>query len=271
MDKIQAVITVLMYLTFYIGEKVLGIYENEYPLGELTAEILDISPDDYQEMRELHYKARADMCIYKYLQRMDMWDKDIDLNTPLTAAQAEMLEALADRPVTPDEDCPELTPAQIAQFKQIAVANREDRCKQTVIMPVSVEKKHFGVTKEGEAVSTYIIKNDVLVVEVMEYGAIIRSLLVQHGGVWTDVVLGYDTLREYEDDDGHLGACVGRVGNRIGGAAFTLNGKTYTLARNDGENYQTAFGFRVYRRTVRKGIRVRCTPVWFTACGVIRL
>ena len=104
-------------------------------------------------------------------------------------------------------------------------------------MPVSVEKKHFGTTKDGEAVSAYIIKNDVLAMEVIEYGTIIRSLLVQHGGVWTDVVLGYDTLREYEDDDGHLGACVGRVGNRIGGAAFTLNGKTYTLARNDGENH----------------------------------
>ena len=63
--------------------------------------------------------------------------KDIDLNTPLTAAQAEMLEALADRPVTPDEDCPELTPAQIAQFKQIAAVNREDRCKQTVTLRLS--------------------------------------------------------------------------------------------------------------------------------------
>ena len=62
--------------------------------------------------------------------------KDIDLNTPLTTAQAEMLEALADRPVTPDEDCPELT-AQIAQFKQIAAANREDRCKQTVTLRLS--------------------------------------------------------------------------------------------------------------------------------------
>lgn len=63
--------------------------------------------------------------------------KDIDLNTPLTAAQTEMLEALADRPVTPDEDCPELTPVQIAQFKQIAAANREDRCKQTVTLRLS--------------------------------------------------------------------------------------------------------------------------------------
>ena len=63
--------------------------------------------------------------------------KDIDLNTPLTAAQTEMLEALADRPGTPDEDCPELTPAQITQFKQIAAANREDRCKQTVTLRLS--------------------------------------------------------------------------------------------------------------------------------------
>lgn len=104
-------------------------------------------------------------------------------------------------------------------------------------MPVSVEKKPFGVTKGGEAVNIYCIKNDMLAVEIMEYGAAIRSLLVQRGGAWTDVVLGYDTLREYEENDGYLGACVGRVENRIGGAGFTLNGKTYTLARNDGENH----------------------------------
>lgn len=104
-------------------------------------------------------------------------------------------------------------------------------------MPVSVEKKPFGVTKGGEAVNIYCIKNDMLAVEIMEYGAAVRSLLVQRGGAWTDVVLGYDTLREYEENDGYLGACVGRVGNRIGGAGFTLNGKTYTLARNDGENH----------------------------------
>lgn len=104
-------------------------------------------------------------------------------------------------------------------------------------MPVSVEKKPFGVTKGGEAVNAYIIRNDMLAAEILEYGATIRSLRVQHDGVWTDVVLGYDTLREYEENDGYLGACVGRVGNRIGGAAFMLNGKTYSLAQNDGENH----------------------------------
>ena len=115
-------------------------------------------------------------------------------------------------------------------------------------MPVSVEKKPFGVTKDGESVNTYIIRNDVLAVEIMEYGATIRSLLVQHGSVRTDVVLGYDTLREYEENDGYLGACVGRVGNRIGGAAFALNGKTYTLAKNDGENHLHGGGRTAGRR-----------------------
>lgn len=104
-------------------------------------------------------------------------------------------------------------------------------------MPVSVEKKPFGAAKDGETVSIYCIRNEALAVEIMEYGATIRSLRVLHGGAWTDVVLGYDTLREYEENDGYLGACVGRVGNRIGGAAFTLNGKTYALAQNDGENH----------------------------------
>lgn len=104
-------------------------------------------------------------------------------------------------------------------------------------MSVSVEKKPFGMTKDGESVSVYCIKNEALAVEIMEYGAAIRSLRVHHDGAWTDAVLGYDTLREYEENDGYLGACIGRVGNRIGGAAFTLNGKDYRLAGNDGENH----------------------------------
>lgn len=56
-------------------------------------------------------------------------------------------------------------------------------------MSVSVEKKPFGVTKDGESVSVYCIRNEALAVEIMEYGAAIRSLRVHHGGAWTDAVL----------------------------------------------------------------------------------
>lgn len=157
---------------------------------------------------------------------------------------------------------------------------RKRRCgvKGENTMSVSVEKKPFGVTKDGEAVSVYCIRNEALAVEIVEYGAAIRSLRVHHGGAWTDAVLGYDTLREYEENDGYLGACIGRVGNRIGGAAFTLNGKDYRLAGTTGRTIctaacaalinmyglrkccRTAYGSRAYRRMGKRGIPARCAP-----------
>ena len=103
-------------------------------------------------------------------------------------------------------------------------------------MAFTLEKKPFGTTAHGESVEEYTLRNESLAVSVITYGATIRTLSVNHNGVWTDTVLGYDTLAEYEINDGHLGACIGRVGNRIGGAAFTLNGKEYKLAKNDGVN-----------------------------------
>ena len=53
--------------------------------------------------------------------------KEINLNTPLTEAQIEMLNTLAATPAVPDEDCPELTLEQLAKFKRISEANRESR------------------------------------------------------------------------------------------------------------------------------------------------
>lgn len=91
----------------------------------------------------------------------------------------------------------------------------------------------FGITALGETVESWTLKNEFLTAEVLTYGATLRRLVF--GGV--DVVLGYDTLSEYERNDGYVGATVGRVCNRIGGASFGLNGKTYPLAKNDGENH----------------------------------
>lgn len=91
----------------------------------------------------------------------------------------------------------------------------------------------FGITALGETVESWTLENEFLTAEVLTYGAALRRLVF--GGV--DVVLGYDTLSEYERNDGYVGATVGRVCNRIGGASFGLNGKTYPLAKNDGENH----------------------------------
>jgi len=63
--------------------------------------------------------------------------KEIDLTQPLAPSQVEMLHNLKSRPVSPDEDCPELTTDQLAQFRRISAANREERCKQPVTLRLS--------------------------------------------------------------------------------------------------------------------------------------
>ena len=63
--------------------------------------------------------------------------KEIDLTQPLTPSQVEMLHNLESKPISPDEDCPELTMDQLAQFQRISAANREERCKQTVTLRLS--------------------------------------------------------------------------------------------------------------------------------------
>lgn len=104
---------------------------------------------------------------------------------------------------------------------------------------MTVTTSVFGRTAQGETVTAYRLENRAgMQLTLLDYGATIQSLRVpdRRGGL-TDVVLGYDTVAEYERNGGYLGATIGRVGNRIGGAAFSLGGKTYSLAQNDGENH----------------------------------
>lgn len=104
---------------------------------------------------------------------------------------------------------------------------------------MTAETFTFGMLSTGEAVTAARLTGPRgMSVTVLDYGAIIQSLVVpDRNGNPVDVVLGYDTAAEYEADDAHLGGTIGRVANRIGGAAFTLGGTTYRLAANDGENH----------------------------------
>ena len=74
-------------------------------------------------------------------------------------------------------------------------------------------------------------------VTLLSYGATIQSIVVpDRDGNMTDVLLGYETVKEYEENSGYLGACIGRNGNRIANAAFTLNGQRFCLTANEGKN-----------------------------------
>lgn len=95
----------------------------------------------------------------------------------------------------------------------------------------------FGVTKNGEEVRELKLDNGVLSCGIITFGGAVRTLTVPGRGGPVDVVLGYDALAQYETEGGYLGALVGRFANRIAKGRFTLNGKEYTLALNDGPNH----------------------------------
>ena len=103
--------------------------------------------------------------------------------------------------------------------------------------------KPFGVTKNGDKVDEYIISNPGgLEVSVLNYGCVIKNLFVPTKTGPVDVVVGHDTLADYEADFNSsgstcCGAFVGRYANRIENAEFSLSGKTYKLEANNGKNH----------------------------------
>jgi len=79
--------------------------------------------------------------------------------------------------------------------------------------------------------------NNGMAVTVSDYGGIVQSVMARdRNGIPDDVVLGYDTLGEYVNDDLFFGACVGRYANRIAGAKVTLGGETWPLTANENGN-----------------------------------
>ncbi|PRD51348.1 aldose epimerase family protein [Sphingobacterium gobiense] len=102
----------------------------------------------------------------------------------------------------------------------------------------SVEQTAFETVIDEKDVKLYSLQNDKLHVTLTNYGARLVSLNVKDKeGEETDVILGYDTAEEFKQNASNFyGAIVGRYGNRIGNASFTLNNETYALEKNDGEN-----------------------------------
>ena len=102
-----------------------------------------------------------------------------------------------------------------------------------------VKREPFGKMADGKAVERFTLTNaNGVVLQAINYGGIITSLRVpDRNGRLDDIVLGFDNLDGYLKDHPFFGAIIGRYGNRIAKGAFTLDGKTYKLATNNGVNH----------------------------------
>lgn len=110
----------------------------------------------------------------------------------------------------------------------------------------------FGKLADGRGVDAITLSAaDGLQLEVLTYGAILRRLSLPVRGRRRDVILHFDTLQEYEADRAYVGPMVGRFGNRIANASFSLDGRQHVVTANEGVNHlhggALGFGKRLWR------------------------
>lgn len=110
---------------------------------------------------------------------------------------------------------------------------------QVVAASGSITQEPFGQTKDGTPVQLFTLKNaNGVEVRITNYGGTITHFLApDRNGAMDDIVLGCKSVAEYEKITTYFGCLIGRYGNRIAKARFNLDGTTYTLANNDGENH----------------------------------
>ncbi len=119
-----------------------------------------------------------------------------------------------------------------------------------------MKKQAFGVCQDGRTASLYTLtNNNGMTAKITDFGCAVISLLVpDKNGNMTDVVLGYDTLAEYEVNPPFLGVAIGRCGNRIVGGTFALDGVSYQLDLNDGANHLHG-GYKGFDKKLWNGVQ----------------
>lgn len=122
----------------------------------------------------------------------------------------------------------------------------------------------FGVLPNGETASLYTIRSGNITAVVSDLGATLVKLFVpDKAGKLADVVLGFDDPQSYCESGTFFGATVGRNANRIGGAAFTLNGKRYQLAKNDNGNNNLHSGPDFFKNRIWEVLRAEEDSIVF--------
>ena len=109
-------------------------------------------------------------------------------------------------------------------------------------------KKPFGILPDGSVPSLYTISGDGITAEISDYGAtLVRLYVPDRQGKLADVVLGFDDPNRYAASTTFFGATVGRNANRVGGAAFRLNGRECRLDPNDNGRNNLHSGWAYYK------------------------
>lgn len=123
-----------------------------------------------------------------------------------------------------------LSACKSGKKEQAEMEQKNPKCK--------VEKSFFGFMPEGDSVMLYTLKNESdIVIKITSYGGIITEIhTADRNGKTGNIALGFDNLEQYLAGHPNFGALIGRYGNRIAKAQFTLDGVTYQLNANNGAN-----------------------------------
>ena len=112
-------------------------------------------------------------------------------------------------------------------------------CSKTGENFVEIKRENFQTVIDGKTTDLYTLKNsNDIIIKITNYGGkIVQILVPDRNGNLGDVVLGYETIDGFINGSPSMGALIGRYANRIAKGKFELNGKTYTLATNNGPNH----------------------------------
>jgi len=133
---------------------------------------------------------------------------------------------------------------------------------------MSIKEKPFGKTEDGTEVTLYTLTNESgMTVSITNYGGIVTSIIVpDKDGKPGDVVCGYDKVEDYIAGSPYFGCITGRYANRIAKGKFTIDGKEYTLATNNGPNHlhggEKGFDKKVWKatpKTTEKAVSLKLT------------
>ena len=125
-------------------------------------------------------------------------------------------------------------------FLQSCTSKKSESNQSTDSLTVNkIKKTVFGTLPDGRVADQYTLKNaNGMEVKISNYGGVITHLTApDKDGKFEDIVLGFDSLAGYFTPPPYFGAIIGRYGNRIAKGKFTLDGKEYNLAKNNGENH----------------------------------